>query len=339
MSIHVQRHLIVLMFLCFFPRLEAQETIAVKVKSFNDIAQSRIYEYPARVINLQVADIAAETQGRILEFPVEVGSQVAEGDTLVTLDCSRPRIEQDRIRAGLKRLRAKKELTQQQLDRAKGLESSRSISRDELDQKQTQLDADNASIEEQLALLESAKKNISDCTVTAPFSGIVIQKMSAQGAYANAGNPMVRLLQQKAVELELELPINQVNILQQAQSIKYLSNQKSYPVSIRTVLPVVNAQSLQQKLRLKFISDALPPGGSFGVVRYETDKNYLPEAFVHQRQGEFGVFLAKQSTATFVILPEAQEGQAAFAPLDPSDLVVISDAKRLRHNNPIAVSN
>jgi len=330
------------LFFCIFVlisfNLQAEETFAVKVKPFADIAQSRTYEYPAQVVNLQIADIAAETQGRIIDFPIQVGDPVNQGQVLVRLDCSRARIDQNRILAGLKRLRAKKQLTQQQLDRAKGLESSRSISRDELDQRQTQLDADNASIEEQLALLESAKKSVADCSITAPFSGVVIDKLSARGAYANPGSPVLRLMQQDAVELELELPIEQVNNLQQAQRIEFISNEDDYDVTIRSILPVVNGQSLQQKVRLNFTLVTTPPGGSFGIVRYATAKTYLPDTHVYQRNGKFGVFLAQQNRAKFVVLPSAQEGQAANTRLAPDDRVIVSGAKRLRDNDPISIA-
>jgi RND family efflux transporter MFP subunit len=334
------KHLSFWLLILFFvnSNLHAQDRQAVKVKAFADIAQSRQFEYPARVINLQIAEVAAETQGRILEFPVQVGDKVEQGQVLIKLDCDRSRIDRNRLLAGLKRLKAKKKLTQQQLDRARGLESSRSISRDELDQRQTELDADSASIEEQLALLESANKSVSDCNIKAPFTGTVINKMSAVGSYANSGSPMVQLLKNDAVELELDLPVDQQNSLKQSGKIQFISDKRTFNVSIRSIMPVVDNLSLQQKIRLRFDSAEVPTGGSFGILHFNSAKRYLAEHFVHKRNDQLGIFLAINNRAKFVALPTAQEGQSVLTSLASDDLIIVSNTVRLRDNDLITLS-
>lgn len=310
----------------------------VEARAFGELALSRTLQLPASVVNLQLADIAAETSGRVLSFPLQVGDRVQQGDLLVEIDCTLARINKDRAEAGLKRLRATRQLTEQQLERAKRLLASRSISREELDQRQTQLAADNASIEEQQALLASASQAVKDCRLTAPYSGTIIEKMSSIGAYVTPGEPVLRLFQQDQVELELELGVDQIDILQRASNLQFVSSGNSYPLRIRSVLPKINPQSLQQPVRLSFIGKDKPAGGSFGLVTFTTENIYLPARYVQKRQGKFGVFIAVDQKAVFIPLPDAEEGQSAATELDRDNLVITTRLQLLSDQEPISLS-
>ena len=309
----------------------------VTVKRFADIAQSRTLQFPATVINLQLANVAAEISGRIISFPPEVGDEITTGQRILEIECKSARINQNRVKAGLKRLQANRQLTRQQLERAKRLNKSSSISREELDQRQTQLDADNASIEEQQALLESASQAVDNCVLKAPFSGIVIEKMSSVGSYAQPGSPVVKLLKQDAIEVELEIPPQQVPHLKRASQLSFEINQQRYPLKLRKILPAVNTSNFQQRCRLAFIGPQQPVGGSLGLVRFETRRNYLPPQYVQKRQGKFGVFIVQNNVAAFHTLPNAEEGQSVAVQLADDALVISSHLQLLSDRESVSI--
>lgn len=310
----------------------------VSVKSFAELALSRTLQYPASVVNLQVADIAAETSGRIIQFSLQVGDVVEKGQVLLEIDCTTAGIDQDRAEASLKRLQATRKLTQQQLDRARRLLKSRSISREELDQRQTQLSADNASIEEQKASLAAVVHLVNHCQVKAPYSGTVIEKLSNAGAYASPGAPMLRLLKRHEVEIKVDLPVEIVSRLQQAKRINFIAHKKAYPVKIRSILPMVNSQSLQQPIRLSIITEDRPPGGSFGLLAFETGNIFLPARYVQKRDGVFGVFIARNQQAIFKPLPDAEEGQSVLCDLAADELIIIDHLQLINRQDDIAIS-
>ncbi len=307
----------------------------ITVEPFSQLAQARSFEFPARVVELQQADIAAETSGRIVEFSLQVGDSVARGQTLLRIECSRANTEKARAEAGLKRLQARRDLTEQQLQRAQSLVQSRSISREELDQRQTQLDADIASIEEQQAVLQLARQAVEDCVLKAPFSGVVTQKLSAAGAYASPGKPMLTLLQPDAVELELELPTRHVDDLVGADKIIFSSNGQEFALSLRRVLPRINTTSLQQQVRLAFTTTNRPPSGAYGLVQFDSARNYLPARLVVQRNGELGYFTVEANSAVFVPLPLAQEGQAVMLQVSDDPPVITAPLKTLQSGDPV----
>ena len=301
----------------------------VEVKKLADVSFTQQLKFPAQVVNLELATLAAEVSGRIVKFPFEVGDRVKQGQTLLQLSCTSAILNQSRFKAGLKRLQAQRQLTLQQLKRAQTLTSSRAISREELDQRQSQLDADNASIEEQEVLLASAAQEIDFCQLKAPFSGIIIEKMSTLGAYALPGTGLLKLLNDDAIEVELELPSSHIPALKQAKKIHFITQNTEYPVTLRSVIPWINPVTHQQKSRLVLQGKELPPGGSRGLIRFSTTQQFLPSNLVQKRNQQLGLFVFKQDKALFHPLPSAQEGQAAAVSLAPETMIITAPLQSL----------
>lgn len=309
----------------------------VTVQPFKQLAQSRQFELPATVVNLHIAEVAAESNGRIIHFPLLVGDEVKKGQDLIKLDCTQAEIDQNRAKAALKRLQASRQLTEQQLQRAQGLVQSRSISRDELDQRQTQLAADNASIEEQQAMLRSTQKAVQDCTLKAPFSGTIINKHASVGSYASPGAPVLSLLKKQAVEIELNVPASLKPDLQAANDLIFEHNAKTYPLSLRKFLPRMNTATLQQPVRLQFNNRDHPPGGSYGTVTFSTPSVYIPARVIQKRAGQFGVFILQQQQANFHPLSSAQEGQSVRSELPADSLIITSPLQQLSHGESVDI--
>lgn len=331
--------LIIRALFCLLPivPLSSFADLKVSVQLWSELAESRTFEFPARVVSQQIADIAAETSGRILSFSSQVGDSIEKGQTLVRFDCTNSKLNLERARAGLKRLNATRELTEQQLQRANRLSASKSISREELDQRKTQLAADNASIEEQQAVLASAEQAVRDCHLRAPFSGVIVEKHLFEGAYANPGTPVLQLLEPDAVELELDLPGYQVKELPQANRIEFIANDSRYPLRIRTVLPRFNSQSLQRQVRLTFSGESTPLTASFGVVEIQTARLFLPAKYLQQRNGELGYFTLENGLAEFNPVASAQEGQSTRIELNPSVSIIVDPLHRLQPKDAVEI--
>ncbi len=329
--IGLARFFLGLLLVCSPVQAEREVTVA----AFSTLAVAKQLQYPATVVNLQSAELAAEGRGRILAILAEVGDSVSQGQLLAKLECDAARIEERRAQAGLKRLQAARQLTRQQLERARSLASARSISQEELDQRQTQLNADRASIEEQQAVLEAARLQVGYCQISAPYSGTVIERLVSIGDYATPGLPLFELLQQDAVEIEAELPSSIVEQLRFAGDLQFLAGSQSYPLVLRSVLPVINAQSLQQPVRLRVTGDRKPPGGSFGRVLFDTPRHYLPSSYIQKRNGRFGVFAANNGRAVFIDLNHAEEGQAVATSLAGDTLIITSGLQHLADQQEI----
>jgi len=330
MKIIIRWTLSALIGLSYLQSVQAEREVSVE--RFADIAFAKTLQYPASVINLQLANIAAEASGRIIYFPALVGDEVKKGQVIIKLDCTTAKINKTRIEAVIKQLMAKRKSTKQQLERANRLSRSSSISREELELRETQLVADNAGIEEQQALLAAARQSVNYCQIKAPFTGLILEKITSIGSYSTPGATQFKLLKADAVEVRLEIPAAEIPLLTRAKILVYETSGSLYKLKIRKILPVVDSNSKQQIVHLTITSADLPPGGSYGLVKFDTLKHFIPAHYIQKRKNSFGVFTSHNGKATFKVLPDAQEGQSVESDL-PADTLIISDQLQLINDN------
>ena len=151
-----------LLFIVCLSLLNMHNAIAegVKYLPLKELIVKKSYAYPAKVVATQTVNLSSQIAGSVTRIPFKVGDQVTRNQTLLTLDCTDHLLLKQQSEAALNRLNTQKDLAKQQLKRAKQLVAIKSISSQELEQKQTALDANLASIEEQKAGLKIIENRI-----------------------------------------------------------------------------------------------------------------------------------------------------------------------------------
>ncbi|HIP53818.1 MAG TPA: hypothetical protein EYH03_07405, partial [Chromatiales bacterium] len=138
-----------LLILALSAPLAAWSAIPITAASLNELLVPRRYDVPATVTPLNHSHIGAEITGRIASIPVRVGDQLGKGTPLVHLDCRLPRSRLSGAIASRNALRAQLKLARNQLRRARNLSSGRTISDEEVERRESEVDALTAQIESQ----------------------------------------------------------------------------------------------------------------------------------------------------------------------------------------------
>jgi len=131
----------------------------VRIVTISGLQGGDSLSYPGEVQGVQNVNLAFEVSGRIIEMPIQEGAAVAEGQVLARLD---PADFQSGLDAAVAKARASKET----FDRFSEVFERGAISRQDLDMRQRQFEVDQAN-------LVTARKAVSDTTLTAPFTGRV----------------------------------------------------------------------------------------------------------------------------------------------------------------------
>ncbi|HWC19503.1 MAG TPA: efflux RND transporter periplasmic adaptor subunit [Terriglobales bacterium] len=143
---------------------------------------------PATVQAYKESPIYARTNGYVLRWYKDIGSQVNKGDLLAQIDT--PEVDQELLqaRATRQQIQAQLGLAKTSAERWQSLRKTDSVSQQELDQQvsgyqqaQANLAAADANVR-RLEQLESFKH------VYAPFSGVITKRNIDVGALINAGN-------------------------------------------------------------------------------------------------------------------------------------------------------
>jgi HlyD family secretion protein len=186
-----------------------------------------------RIESIQV-DVAAKYAGRVKSLAVKEGDLVAPGQVIVAMDTTE--LEAELAKAKAKIAEAEESAAEvtadivsqesqqlyarQQLTRAEKLLGSKTITRDEYEEKEAKLRVADANVNAAKARLRSVEQSeeaaraevrrvqaqIADSTLTSPVRGRVLYRLAEEGEVLSAGGKAVTLLDLSDVFMEIFLP-------------------------------------------------------------------------------------------------------------------------------------
>ncbi|WP_173507944.1 efflux RND transporter periplasmic adaptor subunit [Marinobacterium sp. xm-d-564] len=300
----------------------------VSTQSLADLVYYPTFSAPAEVISANDAALSAELSARIVKINVEVGDRVKQGDALVNLDCRTYESQLATQKAVLSELRSQRPLLSDQYERAKTLNKRGNLGDDALQQRETALTSLDARIDVQNRQIELAGIATENCSLVAPFDGVIAARMAQLGALAAPGMPLLQLVQTDGAELEAKVaPGKGV-----AESkVWFESNGQSFAVELRAKLPIIDRRERTQTYRFIF-TEATPEIGATGRLNWTANQPHVSSELLVRRKvdGEWklGLLLEEQGVAQFVVVDGAIEGQPAAVDL-PKGSQVITEGRLL----------
>jgi len=295
------------------------------------------FSVPATTLSINDSRISAETSGRILQIPVLVGDQVKQGQLLASLDCRNNQARLQQARATLQAVTARNTLASRQIERTLSLRQAQNVSEELLDQRESNLDTAKADYQAQRARVEEAELEVQRCRILAPFTGIIMHRLKAEGEWVTPGQPLIHLLDSERLEVSAQVPVDQISSLNSASGFLLNTNDGDFNLKLRRILPVVEARGRNREVRFVFNSNIALPG-STGRLTWRSSRPHLPADIPVRRGSELGLFLAHEGKARFHPLPHALEGQPTPIDLPADSRIVIEGRHGLRHNDPIRIN-
>jgi RND family efflux transporter MFP subunit len=203
----------------------------------------RFLEVTGTLAPQEEAEVAAEVQGRVIATPVERGTRVAEGDTLIRISSAEMEAQVAEADANAAQIvgrlgltdgaefqvdrvpevanaRANLQLAEGDFERAKMLFDRQLLSKADFDSRNAQAEvarrqydiARNGAVQQYQALLAArarvslAKKALSDTVVRAPFAGVVGQRLVSVGDYVARGTKVASVLRTNPLRVNLTVP-------------------------------------------------------------------------------------------------------------------------------------
>ncbi len=315
-----------------------------------------------RMVARQRGTVASLTRGPVARVTVEVGDRVREGDVLVEL--ARDRLEETvnaaeaavkRQRAALGTARSQLDLAQQELERLERLQESPAFSQARYDDKLREVQTARARVGEAQAAIAAAEadKRLAEIdldlgVIKAPYNGVVIEKHTVRGAYANIGDSMVTLLNIEELEIEADVPARLLAGLDSGRLVSFQIGDDGvrYDAVVRAQIPEENALTKTRAVRfVPAIADdvlhgKLAPGATVTVRIPVGERRDV--VTVHKDailpQGGDSVFVVTDGKAE----PRSVELGAAVgrrfivkSGLEPGDVVVVMGNERLRPGQPV----
>lgn len=154
--------------------------------------------------------LAAQTNARVVELPVDVGDAVAAGDVLVRFSDVEQRAGQRAARATLAAAEAEAADAGANRERTQEIFSRGLVARAALDAANARDEAARAAVNAARAALASAARQQDYTVLRAPFAGVITRRFVALGEAVQAGppspQPLIALAALDALRVDVEVP-------------------------------------------------------------------------------------------------------------------------------------
>jgi len=182
--------LVLLLFAALVPAVEAQAPapLAGSESAGPDSGQ----EIRAQLTPRHYTTLSSEMAARIDRIATRVGDRFKKGDVLVAFDCALQKAQLAHANAVLTQAEKTYAINQRLMQ----LKSTG----------QLELDVAAAEVDKAKADRSAADAAVAKCTITAPFDGITVDQKAREFQYTNAGQPLLDILDDHGLEVELIAP-------------------------------------------------------------------------------------------------------------------------------------
>jgi len=195
---------------CSIPASAEDVAVDVHVAQATTGTAESVYHSLGEIISAESIEITSPTPGTIEQLFFTDGQRVNKGDTLVQMD--------RRVAATLlENSEAQLELARQTFER------TRDLVRREL-RTQADLQRDTAALASAQAERDAKKTSLDVLTITAPFDGVLTDRVASVGAFINPGEPIVKLQSVKNLQLKFKVPQYLFNDVAVGQMVRVSSN-------------------------------------------------------------------------------------------------------------------
>ena len=323
------------------------------------------------------AVIGSEIEGRVDQVHVDLGDDVEAGTPLVTIKQEEFKLRVEQAEAELMQVRAAvglkpgapvSELNPEnappvletkaqwddaltQLERAKQLRGSNSISAAEVEQLQAAADVAEArykaslnSVQEKIALigvkqaeLSLAKEDLENTIIKAPFKGMVVQRQTSPGTFVRVGDPAISIVRLDQLRFRGTVPERYALLISKGQQVELEIESVNKPrlIEVTRISPALDLAS--RSLLFEAIvdnSDGSLRSGLFATARIVVDENaeavVIPESALVEFAGAEKVWKVVDGVAEEqpVLTGERRSGQIEVTDgLKPGDVILLEGTK------------
>jgi len=350
--------------------------VAVVQKSANNGGREALLNASGYVTPRRRATIAAKITGRVTGVFFDEGTHVAENQLLATLDDSDVRkalqaakADYDASKAAIADYEVQLKNARIQLRRAEQLQSAGVQTQEQLDNARTNADSLQAKIAlaqsqaiSSEARIQEAQQAVDNCTIRAPYTGIVVSKdaqvgemvspVSAGGGFTRTG--IATIVDMNSNEIEVDVNESYIARVQPGQPVTAILDAYpdwEIPSRVRTIIPSADRQKATVKVRVSFLKldpRILPDMGiKVTFLGAEQKKEpgaapsiLIPKSAVRDENGKKIVFLMKDDKAerrAVTLGADRGSDTEVIAGVTAGDTLIVRGPENLRDGQSVEI--
>jgi RND family efflux transporter MFP subunit len=306
-----------------------------------------------QLLSTQTAAISTRLMGYITAIHVKVGDNVQKGRLLISIAGKDIAAKQAQADAGISQAEAALESAKKDYERYKALYSQQSASQKELDNMALQYRSAQAQLIAAKGMRKEADANMAYVNITAPFSGVITQKLADAGGMASPGMPLLMLEQAGSYQVSAYATESQIAMLRTGMplTISIGSSNKTLNATISEISQSAESTGGQYLIKANVPNNetsGLYPGTFVNIfipvkAKGSMDDNqvWVPaSAIVHQDEldGIYTISNDKRAMLRWLRIGKTQDGRVeVLSGLSPNDTFISGADGRLFNGVPVKI--
>ena len=207
-------------------------------------------DVPGTVYSLNNAELTSGVDGRLI-WIAEAGTLVKAGDVIAQLDPLPLQLQKAELDAQLQRATLQADYFANEHQRLQNLQQSQSVSLLQLDKARSDHQLAQADASIIAARIAQLTDQLNRTKVTAPFAGVVAERLREAGGDVSRSTPLLRLQDIYQLEVRAYVPLQYLRFVRTGDALSVSNPQQQTNVAVSALIPAADAQSQRAELRLK----------------------------------------------------------------------------------------
>lgn len=318
----------------------------VKVASVLNMPLAAKTELNATLYSRSHIPITASLNARV-DYLVEPGDSVVQGDKLAGMDLLPIQLRQAEQKAQISRAKINVAYIKNELSRLQELSNTQAVSQFTLDQMRSEHDLAAADLEIAKLKLAQINEQLSRAIITAPFAGIITERLIRVGSEVNRGDILLKLLDTEHLEARLYIPIKYLAFINKGDKLSLSASDQKTLAAVTAKIPRADPRSQTFEVRLN-IPKALNKhwaAGQLVSVSVPTQKATASltvprDALILRKSGSYVIKVNTDNTVSrlaVVVGKGNKERVAITGSLKHGDNVAIRGAERLADGDKVVI--
>ncbi|REL36665.1 efflux RND transporter periplasmic adaptor subunit [Thalassotalea euphylliae] len=319
---------------------------AVKVDVVTSMSLAATAELMGTVHSKMHVPITAGVSGRV-DWVAAPGSFVTAGGELVKMDMLPLKLSRAEHVAQLKRAKVNRDYYANEVNRLETLRKTNATSQFQLDQTRSQFELAEADIEIAQLQLEQIDDQISRATVTAPYDGVVTERLVLAGTDVNRSDVLSRFLDTEHLEARVFVPVKYLAFLRLGNELTLANEQQELDAAITAVIPSADPRSQTFEVRVEIPSHLNSQWAAGQLVKVTVPTQQAQPTLTVHRDAlilrKDGTYVVKVGADNKVSRLPVKVGKGTFERVSVSgelydgDKVAIRGAERLQDGQTVVI--
>jgi RND family efflux transporter MFP subunit len=327
----------------------------VDVVTLADVPIQDSSEYLAQLVSRTQVAIFPQVSGVVTSIFVKPGQTVREGAPLLQIDPRRESANLSNQVAAKAQREANLALAKRNAGRSAALFREGLVSRQQLEQDQSQAAVAEAEVTAQEAVIGAQSAQLGYYRIAAPFDGAVGDVPVKLGDYVGPQTKLTSVDDNKTLEAYVNVPSEQLGLLDDASRVALLGDDRGTNTTVAEAPISFVAQEANSQTQAVLIKAKFPNGGQLRasqivrarVVWHTHTGVRVPTLAVTRQSGQYFAFVAVPGAGgggtvahqVPVTLGEVDNSTyAVVSGLKAGDQVVVSQIQKLRDGAPVVTS-